>query len=87
MKLILEFIFLVGSLKPETCSYLDSSAENCSEIESLIPRSCESDSYTYLTLKRSESEAIQRQGCMNSAFIENILPSFHRRLDMLQTVS
>ena len=76
MKLILGSIFLVRSLMSETCSYLDSSAANCSEIESLIPKSCESDTYAYLPLERSESEAIERQGCTNSASIEKHFAKF-----------
>ena len=76
MKLILGSIFLVGSLMSETCSYLDSSAASCSEIESLIPKSCESDTYAYLPLERSESEAIERQGCTNSASIEKHFSKF-----------
>ena len=63
MKLILGSIFLVGSVISEKCSYLDSSAENCLAIETLIPRSCESDTDTHLTLEPSESEEFQRQGC------------------------
>ena len=46
----------------EECSYLDSSAENCGEIESQIPITCESDRKKYLTLEPAESEALQRQG-------------------------
>ena len=71
MKLILESIFLIGSVMSETCSYLDSSAENCSAIETLIPRSCESDAATHLTLDPSESEEIQRQGCTSFVFFES----------------
>ena len=70
MKLILESIFLIGSVMSETCSYLDSSAKNCSAMETLIPRSCESDAATHLTLDPSESEEIQRQGCTSFAFFD-----------------
>ena len=71
MKLILESIFLIGSVMSETCSYLDSSAKNCSAMETLIPRSCESDAATHLTLDPSESEEIQRQGCTSFAFFDS----------------
>ena len=71
MKLILESIFLIGSVMSETCSYLDSSAENCSAMETLIPRSCESDAATHLILDPTESEEIQRQGCTSFAFFDS----------------
>ena len=46
----------------ESCFYLDSSADNCSEIETSIPKTCDTDENINLPIKESQLEALKRPG-------------------------
>ena len=54
--------WVVSATDRKSCFYLDSSADNCSEIETSIPRACDTDENINLPIESSQFEALKRAG-------------------------
>ena len=60
--LLIHVALVVSEADSESCFYLDSSADNCSEIETSIPRACDTDENINLPIESSQFEALKRAG-------------------------
>ena len=60
--LVFHVSLVVSEADSESCFYLDSSADNCSEIETSIPKTCDTDENINLPIKESQLEALKRPG-------------------------